>query len=99
MSVHVSSKLTYWVVFLALMVLTGVTVWVAFMDLGALNNVVAMAIAVCKAVLVVWFFMHVKYAGRLVRLVVVSGFFWLLLLFLFTLSDYFTRGWLGPLGK
>lgn len=99
MSVHVSPKSTYWGVFLALMVLTLITVWVAFMDLGALNNVVAMSIAVCKAVLVVWFFMHVRHAGRLVRMVVVSGFFWLLLLFLFTLADYFNRGWLGVLGK
>lgn len=99
MSVHVSPKSTYWGVFIALLVLTAVTVWVAFQNFGALNNVVAMAIAVVKAGLVVWFFMHVKYAGRLVRLVVVSGFFWLLLLFVFTLADYFTRGWLGPLGK
>ena len=99
MSVHVSSVKSYVGVFLALMILTAVTVWVAFVDLGALNNLVAMGIAVTKAVLVVLFFMHVIHQSKLIKLVVASGFFWLLLLFVFTLSDYFTRGWLGVPGK
>jgi cytochrome c oxidase subunit IV len=69
-----------------------VTVWVAFRDLGVLNDVVALGIALLKASLVILFFMHVKYAGRLVKLVVVGGFLWLLILFGLPVMDYVTRG-------
>jgi len=92
MSEHVTSIRVYLAVFLGLMVFTALTVWVAFLDLGFFNNVAALTIATVKAVLVVLFFMHVAHAGRLSKLVVVSGFLWLLLLFGLTLSDYFTRG-------
>ena len=63
------------------MVLTAITVAVAFVDLGRLNVVVALAVAVLKASLVVLFFMHVKYASRLVQLVVISSIVWLVILF------------------
>jgi len=100
MAVHVTSKTIYFLVFLALMVLTALTVWVAFYDLGPWSDIVAMAIAVTKATLVVLFFMHVYHATRLTKLVVVAGFFWLLILFVFTLNDYLTRDtFLGVLGK
>ncbi|HEX4953316.1 MAG TPA: cytochrome C oxidase subunit IV family protein [Thermoanaerobaculia bacterium] len=99
MSVHVSSVKTYTLIFLALMVLTAITVFVAYLDLGALNNVVMLTIAVAKATLVVLFFMHVAHATKLIKLVVVSSMFWLLLMFAFTMSDYLTRGWLGVAGK
>lgn len=100
MSVHVASKTTYFLIFAALMVLTALTVWVAFFDLGAWSNIVAMAIATVKATLVVLFFMHVYHGTRLTKLVVVAGFFWLLILFTFTLNDYWTRDtFLGVLGK
>ena len=100
MSVHVSSKTSYFLVFLALMVLTALTVWVAFFDLGPWSNVVALGIAVTKATLVVLFFMHVAHSTRLTKLVVAGGFFWLLILFVFTLNDYLTRtSFLGVPGK
>jgi len=51
-----------------------------------------------KAMLVVLFFMHVKQASTMTKLFVVAGFFWMAILFVFTLSDYFSRGWL-PGGK
>jgi cytochrome c oxidase subunit 4 len=87
---------TYVAVFLALMVLTGVTVWAAGQDFGAMNTVVALAIAVTKAALVVLFFMHVKYGTNLVKLCVVSAVTWLGLLIVITMSDYASRGWLSP---
>lgn len=93
--IHVVPVKIYVAVFLTLMVLTAITVAVAFVDLGGLNNVVMLGIAVAKATLVVLFFMHVKYGTRLVPLVAAGGFFWLLILFGFTLSDYLSRGWLG----
>ncbi len=95
MSEHVTSVRTYLAVFVALMVLTAITVFVAFQDLGALNDVVAMAIAGLKAVLVVLFFMQVAHSSRLSKLTVVAGFLWLAILIGITLTDYLTRGFLS----
>ena len=92
---HVVPVKTYLVIFGALMVFTAITVAAAFVDMGALNNVVMIAIAVTKATLVVLFFMHVKYSTRLIPLVAAIGFGWLLILFGITMSDYLTRGWFG----
>ena len=93
---HVVPKSLYLTVFGALMVLTIITVAVAFVDLGNMNVAVAMVVAVIKATLVVLFFMHVKYASKTTKLVVVAGLVWLGFLFFITLSDYLTRGWLMP---
>ncbi len=93
MSDHVVPKSTYYLIFLALMVCTAITVWIAFIDLGALNTVVAMSIAVFKATLVVLFFMHVKYSPKLTWAVVAGSVFWLAILLILTMSDYATRGW------
>lgn len=98
MSLHVISPKTYVAIFLALMVGTALTVAAAFVDLGAmtgfaaLNDVVMLAIAVTKAVLVILFFMHVRYSGRLTALTVGSGFVFLLILFAIVVMDYATRG-------
>ncbi len=92
MAHHVSSVKSYVLVFAALMVLTVLTVIVAQFDLGWANDVVALTIAVTKALLVILFFMHVKYSTRLTTLTALAGFFWLALLILITLSDYATRG-------
>ena len=93
MSAHIVPKRTYYLIFLALMVCTALTVWVAFLDLGPMNTVVALTIAVFKATLVVLFFMHVKYSPRLTWLVVIGSVFWLALLLVMTLGDYATRAW------
>ena len=90
---HVVPKSLYLMIFGALMVLTLITVAVAFVDLGNLNVLVAMTVAVIKATLVVLFFMHVRWSTRLTWIVAASGFVWLLILFGLTLSDYMTRGW------
>ena len=93
MSAHIVPKKTYYAIFAALMVLTAVTVWISSIDLGALNTVAALAIAGTKAVLVVMFFMHVKYSTRLTTVAVIGGIYWLGILLALTLSDYLTRGW------
>jgi len=93
MSAHIVPRRTYYLIFPALMVCTAITVAVAFYDLGALNTVVALTIAVLKATLVVLFFMHVKYSTRLTWVVVVGSVFWLGILLALTLSDYATRPW------
>jgi len=81
-------------IFLALITLTVTTVLVSKLELGEFNFVVAIIIAVIKATLVILFFMHVKQASTLTKLFVVAGFFWMAILFTFTLSDYFSRTWL-----
>jgi cytochrome c oxidase subunit IV len=85
---------TYVAVFVALLFLTGLTTGVAFIDLGSeLNTIVALTIAVIKALLVILFFMHVKYSTGLTKMVIVGGFFFLALLIAFTLADELTRTW------
>jgi cytochrome c oxidase subunit 4 len=93
MSGHVAPKSMYYAVFAALIVGTALTVAVAFLDLGAMNNVLMLGIAMTKALLVILFFMHVRWSTRLTWVVVASGFFWLLILFGITMTDYLTRGW------
>ena len=95
---HIMPVRTYIMVYIALMILLALTVGAAFIDLGPLNLVVALAIAVTKAVLIVLFFMHIRYANPLSRLFAGIGFFWLLILFSQTLADYITRNWLTSPG-
>src|SRR5512137_738432 len=93
--VHVLPVRAYLAVFAILIVLTATTVTVAFQDLGPLNNIVALSIAVTKATLVVLYFMHARYSSRLIKLIIPSAFVWLLILITFTLFDVGTRGLLG----
>jgi cytochrome c oxidase subunit 4 len=92
---HVVPLRVYLAVFATLLVLTAVTTAVAFVDLGRLNVVIMLTIAVTKATLVILYFMHVRYSDRLTWVVVGSGFVWLLILIGFTMSDLFTRTILG----
>ena len=94
MAEHVTSRKTYFAVFFALLFLTFATVAVSRVELGRLNTVVALTIAVTKAVLVVLFFMHIRYSTRLTKLVVVGGFMWLALLIGLTMADEATRAWI-----
>jgi cytochrome c oxidase subunit 4 len=96
---HVSSKGLYYTIFGSLIVLTVLTVAVARVDLGAMNTPIALAIAGMKATLVILFFMGVKYNTPLTKVVAISGFVWLILLFGITMGDYLTRGWLGVPGR
>jgi MoCo/4Fe-4S cofactor protein with predicted Tat translocation signal len=51
-----------------------------------------------EGTLVVLFFMHVKQSSSMTKLFVAAGFFWMAILLVFVLSDYFSRGWL-PVGQ
>ena len=90
---HVAPRSLYFAVFAALVVGTILTVIVAKFDLGPLNNIVMLTIACAKALLVVLFFMHVRWGTRLTWVVAGAGFFWLLILFSITMADYASRGW------
>jgi cytochrome c oxidase subunit IV len=99
MAGHIVPKKIYYLVFASLLVLTALTTLAAYVDLDSylgskllpMNSIVALGIAVCKASLVVLFFMHVKYSSHLTKIVVVAGLFWLAILITLTMSDYMTR--------
>lgn len=83
-------------VFGILVVGTIITYYVALVDLewifpGA-NTLVALLIAFTKMTFVVLFFMHVRWQSRLIWLTAIAGFFWLAIMFAFTMQDYLTRG-------
>jgi cytochrome c oxidase subunit IV len=88
---HILPTRVYYLIFATLLLCTYLTVQIAFLDLGRLNAVVALTIAVFKAVLVVLFFMHVRYSPRLTWLVVIGAVFWLMILLALTSGDYLTR--------
>lgn len=90
---HVAPISLYLTIFGALMVGTILTVVVAKFDLGPLNNIVMLAVAGAKALLVVLYFMHVRWSSRLTWVVASSGFLWLLIMFGLTMADYMSRGW------
>jgi len=90
---HIVTPLVYAIVFVSLLVGTAITVVAAYIDLGIFNPVVALAIACTKAVIVILFFMHVKYQSKLIKLTVGAGFFTFLVLITMTLSDYISRAW------
>jgi cytochrome c oxidase subunit 4 len=92
---HVAPVRLYMAIFGALIVGTILTVVVAKFDFGPMNNVIMLTIACAKALLVVLYFMHVRWSSRLTWVVAASGFFWLLIMFGITMSDYMTRGWVA----
>jgi len=91
MSGHVVAKKTYFAVFAVLMVLLAATVALSYVHLGRFNAVAALTIAVVKAVLIILFFMHVRYGSRLLWVFAGAGFFWLGILFALSYTDFLTR--------
>jgi len=84
----------YFGIWAALLLGTFITYKAAFIELGRFNAAVALGIATVKATLVALFFMHVWHAGeKLIKLVVISALFFLLLLLALSITDYATRLW------
>src|ERR1700691_1943982 len=90
---HVVGPKTYGLILIALLVLTATTTGAAFINMGIFSPVVAIGIACLKAVLVILFFMHIRYSSRVMMLTVGAGFFTFLVLITMTLSDYISRSW------
>ena len=90
---HIVTPLQYAFVFGTLLIGTAITVLAANIDLGVLNPIIALGIASFKAVVVILFFMHVKYQSNLIKMTVGAGFFTFLVLITMTLSDYISRAW------
>jgi cytochrome c oxidase subunit 4 len=93
LSSHILPKRVYYTIFAILLFCTYLTVQIAFFDLGVLNTIAALGIAVFKATLVALFFMHLKYSPRLTWAVVLGSIFWFGILIALTMSDYLTRAW------
>jgi cytochrome c oxidase subunit 4 len=74
-------------VWLALLVLLGLTFWAAHLPLGSFNVVVGLAVAAIKVSLVVVMFMGLVRSPALIRLAASAGVFWLAILFVLTLTD------------
>ncbi|MBX7055028.1 MAG: cytochrome C oxidase subunit IV family protein [Pyrinomonadaceae bacterium] len=86
----------YLVIFGILFVGTIVTYYVALTDLDSIfvgaNTLVALGIAFFKMSCVMLYFMHVRWSPKLIWLSALGSFFWLAIMFAFTMQDYFTRG-------
>jgi cytochrome c oxidase subunit 4 len=83
----------YFIVFGALLALTGVTTGAAFINLGPFNVALAMSIASTKALLVGLYFMHLRHSNRLTIIFVIASLLWLAHMLIASLSDYITRPW------
>jgi cytochrome c oxidase subunit IV len=76
---------------LALLGLLGLTLGSAYVPMGAGNFVVNLTIAVLKALIVAWVFMHATRSGPFVRLLAATGVLWLLILVGLGMTDYASR--------
>ena len=94
-SEHIMPVKTNLLVFAGLIALLIATVVAAQFDLGVFSIVIALTIAGAKALLIILYFMHVRFSSRLAWVFAASGFIWLAILITFTLSDYMSRGWFG----
>jgi cytochrome c oxidase subunit 4 len=88
---HVLSLPAHLAVFGVLLILTAVTVAVATVDMGPWNTIVALVVASVKGLVVILWFMHVKFASKLTRVFVSAGFVWLVIMILLTAGDYANR--------
>ena len=90
---HIVTPLQYGYVYISLLIGTLLTVLAADQNFGIFNPVIALGIACTKAVIVILFFMHVKYQSNLIKLTVICGFFTFIVLITMTLLDYISRAW------
>jgi len=90
-SSHIPSTKSLVSVWAALICLTWTTVGVSYIELGELNVVIALLIALIKASLVAWIFMGVRFSAPMTRLFVVAGLVWLTIMIVITSGDYATR--------
>lgn len=88
---HVLPVATYLKVYGALIVLTYITVQVSLLDLASAAIYVAMAVAAIKAVLVIAYFMHLKFDDRVNAFVFLSSLLFLGIFFALTMIDLGSR--------
>ena len=92
MAGKVHSIRLYLAVYFALLALLILTVGMAFVDIGRYpNNVIAIGIGCIKAVLIVLFFMHIKYERWITWFFAAAGAIWLCIMITLSMADYLTR--------
>ncbi len=64
---HVVSSRTFITVWIALIILTGITIEAAHLRMGKWSMLANILIASAKASLVLWFFMHLKYERKIFK--------------------------------
>src|SRR3954471_5808290 len=90
MAAHPSTK-AFVVIWALLLFLLALTRAAAALQLGRWNIVLALTIAVIKMMLVVLFFMQVRYGTKITWAFVAAGFLWLFFMLTLTFADYTTR--------
>ena len=91
MSEHIVTRKTYVVIWALLMLFTALTFGLSYLDLGLWSAVIAVVIAATKGTIIALFFMHIKYADGLTKVVALAALFWLGIMFVLTGTDFFTR--------
>ena len=86
-----STRATFVLVWLLCLLLLGGNLLLAKLSLGVLAPLPILAIATLQALLILWFFLHLRRARALVRLAAFAAFFWVMILFGLSLGDYLTR--------
>ncbi len=88
---HVIPAKVFGIILVALLILTVLTVTFHTMHLGSLAAPVAFLIATTKAILVMAYFMHLKYDTLINKVIFGTAFFFVALLFVLCAIDIFTR--------
>ncbi len=82
---------TYLLVWAALIALTGLTIYVAGIELERFGMTVNILIASCKAGMVVYIFMHLKYESTVLKLMLFMAIITLTAIIVLTFSDIMYR--------
>lgn len=82
---------TFLSVYVALLSLLAITIGSTFLELGVFNPIINLGVACAKAMLILWFFMHLRESSGLVRLFAAGGLFWLMLLLILNVGDWIAR--------
>ncbi len=85
---HVTSYGIYILVWLALMILTGLTVTVAGINFGELTVTTALVIASVKSYLVLTIFMHLRVEQKAFRAFIAIALFFIIISFVLLFADY-----------
>ncbi len=91
-------KKTYWIVWIVLELLLGAIYGLSRISMGPGDVIIPLFLAAIETLLVLLYFMHVRFSEQLIWIIVVAGFLWLAVFVDLTMSDYLTRGYVWWLG-
>ncbi len=80
-------------IFVIMLGLTCMALLVGFSDLGPMKIYANLGVACVQALVVSMFSMELKNQDKLTWLTAAASIFWTAILFLFTMTDYITRGY------